>query len=519
MEAPPPTEPPEVKHSGYAGMAAVALTLGITELFAGMFATVPSAVASIGAIVVDLSPSWLESFAIGLFGTYDKLVLGVGIFVVAILIGGFLGRRSVRNPMPILAGFVGFGTVALLAQLDEPGAAVGAVVASMLVAVGFGIAAFFGFRRFFEPAEAHITDNDVGDIVKRRLIVGMAAAVTVTAVSVGVGRAMLRSRSEAQRAALVLPIPVEAMADPTAANDFDLPGVAPVVVGNATFYRIDTALVVPAVDPDMWSLRVHGMVDREVLLSYNDLRDLDQIERYATLSCVSNEVGGRLVGNALWTGVLLKDILDMAGVSADAEQVVGRSVDGWTAGFPVEYAFDDREAMVAIGMNREILPTSHGFPARLVVPGLYGYVSATKWLTEIEMTTWDAFDGYWIPRGWAKEGPIKTQSRIDRPTHNSSIDAGSYTLGGVAWAPTLGVEMVEVQVDDGPWVSAELAESLSDNAWSLWKLDIEVEPGRHTARVRATDGSGYTQTAERSNPRPDGATGYHIVDFTAKPLA
>jgi DMSO/TMAO reductase YedYZ molybdopterin-dependent catalytic subunit len=519
METSQMTDAQERKRSGYAGMAAVAVTLGLTELFAGMFASVPSAVASIGAIIVDISPSWLESFAIDVFGTYDKLVLGIGTFVVAILIGGVLGRRSLRNPAFVIAGFIGFGIAGVLAQLDEPGAETGAVIAAMLVAVGVGLAAFFGFRSFFEPEEAHFTDDDVGAIVKRRLIVGIAAAVTVTAVSVGVGRAMLRSRSEAQRAALVLPNPVEAMADPTEAHDFGLKGVAPVVVGNSTFYRIDTALVVPAVDTDMWSLRIHGMVDQEVKLSYKDLRDLDQIERYATLSCVSNEVGGRLVGNALWTGVLLKDILDMAGVQSGAEQVVGRSVDGWTAGFPVEYAFDEREAMVAIGMNREILPTSHGFPARLVVPGLYGYVSATKWLSEIELTEWDAFDGYWIPRGWSKEGPIKTQSRIDRPKHNSSIDVGSYTLGGVAWAPTLGVEMVEVQIDDGPWVAADLAESLSDNSWRLWKLDIEVSEGRHTARVRATDGTGYTQTEERTNPRPDGATGYHIVDFTAKPVA
>jgi len=502
------------QRSGYAGMAAVAVTLGITELFAGLFARVPSATASIGAIVIDLSPSWLESFAISVFGTLDKLVLAIGIFAVAILIGGFLGRRSVTNPAPILGGFVGFGVLGVLAQLQEPGAEAGPVIAAMFVAAGLGISAFYGFRKIFDPGETSFTDNDVNNIGRRRLLLGVASAVTVTAVSVGVGRAMLRSRSEAQRSSQILPTPVEAMADPTAAHDFDLGGVSPVVVSNDTFYRIDTALVVPAIDPDMWSLRIHGMVDDEVNLSYNDLRGLDQIERYATLSCVSNEVGGRLVGNALWTGVLLKDVLDMAGVRSGAEQVVGRSVDGWTAGFPVEFALDDREAMIAIGMNREILPTSHGFPARLVVPGLYGYVSATKWLTEIELTTWDAFDGYWIPRGWSKEGPIKTQSRIERPKHNSRIDAGPFTLGGVAWAPTLGITAVEVQVDDGPWVLAELAESLSDNSWRLWKLDIDVAPGQHTARVRATDGTGYTQTSERSNPRPDGATGWHIVDFS-----
>jgi DMSO/TMAO reductase YedYZ molybdopterin-dependent catalytic subunit len=326
---------------------------------------------------------------------------------------------------------------------------------------------------------------------------------------------MLRARAESQRSAQILPTPVEVMADPTAAHDFDLAGVAPVVVPNSTFYRIDTRLVVPAVDPDEWRLRIHGMVDNEVELSYADIKDMPQIERYATLSCVSNEVGGRLVGNALWTGVLLKDVLDMAGVQPAADQVVGRSVDNWTAGFPTEYAFDDRDAMIAIGMNREILPARHGFPARLVVPGLYGYVSATKWLTEIELTTWDAFDGYWIPRGWAKEGPIKTQSRIDRPQQRARVTAGPYTFGGVAWAPTIGITGVEVKLDDGPWRQAELAESLSDASWRLWKLDAEITAGDHEVAVRATDGTGATQTSEVRSPRPDGATGWHTVRFTA----
>ena len=335
-------------------------------------------------------------------------------------------------------------------------------------------------------------------------------------VSVLVSEGQCFARSEAQRASLVLPIPVEVMADPTAAHDFDLSGVAPVVVSNAAFYRIDTALIVPSVDPDIWTLRIHGMVDKEVVLTYRYLQEMDQIERYVTLSCVSNQVGGSYVGNALWTGVLLKDVLEMAGLQVGADQLVGRSVDNWTAGFPTEYAFDDREAMIAIGMNREILPTSHGFPARLIVPGLYGYVSGTKWLTEIELTTWDAFDAYWIPRGWAKEGPIKTQSRIDRPKTRDVLEIGPFTLGGVAWAPTSGIDKVEIQIDDGPWLEADLADSLSDSAWRLWKMDVELTEGNHTAKVRATDGTGETQTDIAAPPRPNGAAGWHQVWFVAR---
>ncbi|MEZ5174823.1 MAG: molybdopterin-dependent oxidoreductase [Acidimicrobiia bacterium] len=501
--------------AGWAGAAGVAVALGVTELLAGIISGVPSAMAAIGAFIIDVSPGWLESFAISVFGTADKLVLGIGIFVVAIAIGAIVGRRSTDSPIPITLGFVIFGALGYIAQLSEAGAAPVVSAASTLVAIGAGLGTFFAIISLSAPVEDPNTDNDATDIGRRRLFIGIAAAVVVSGVGIGIGRAVLRSRAEAQRSALVLPTPVEIMADPTSAHDFDLPGVSPAVVSNTTFYRIDTALIVPTVDPNEWSMTVHGMVDREVRLDYRELLEMDQVERYVTLSCVSNEIGGRLVGNALWTGVLLRDILDMAGVDDRADQVVGRSVDGFTAGFPTEYAFDRRDAMVAVGMNREVLPTAHGFPARLVVPGLYGYVSATKWLTEIELTTWGAFDGYWIDRGWAKEGPIKTQSRIDRPKHRDSVVAGAFTLGGVAWAPNIGIEQVEVRIDDGPWQVADLAESLSDASWRLWKLDVDLPAGEHHATVRATDRTGTTQTEMVTSPKPDGATGWHRIRFQA----
>jgi DMSO/TMAO reductase YedYZ molybdopterin-dependent catalytic subunit len=503
------------KRSGLAGAAGVAVALGFTELFAGMFASVPSAIASIGSVVVDISPAWLESFAISTFGTQDKAVLAIGIFVIALLIGYFLGKRSVNNPTPIVVGYLIFGVVGIFTQIDQPGAVLAAATASTMVSLGIGIAAFYGLKTWWTPVVRDVTDNDPGDIGRRRILVGIAGAVTVTVLTIGVGRAMLRSRAEAQRSALILPMPVESTADPTAAHDFDLAGVPPVVVDNATFYRIDTALVVPAIDPDEWTLTIKGMVDKEIVLTYQDIWEMDLVERYVTLSCVSNEVGDNLVGNALWTGVMLADVLDMAGVQSGADQIVGRSIDGWTSGFPTELAFDGRDAMIAIGMNREVLPAAHGFPARIVVPGLYGYVSATKWITEIELTTWEAFDGYWIPRGWAKEGPIKTQSRIDRPRANATIDAGAYTLGGVAWAPTKQITMVETQIDDGPWFEAELAESLSADAWRLWQAHVDLSVGDHVVRVRATDGTGETQTGVETDPRPDGATGWHTIKVKA----
>ncbi|GMR02115.1 MAG: molybdopterin-dependent oxidoreductase [Acidimicrobiia bacterium] len=503
------------RRSGWAGVAGVSVALGATELFAGMSDAVPSAISAIGAYVIDVSPPWLKTFAISAFGLADKAVLAISIFVVSLVIGWFLGKASVDKPLRIIVGFAVAGIVGIAAQMTQPGVSGPLALASTSAAMGIGIVTWFGVTRWVGSESHGVTDNDVIDISRRRLMLGLAGAATVTVVAIGIGRGKIRGRAEAQRAALILPDPVEVQLDPTAANDFGLSGVAPVVVGNAAFYRIDTALVVPTIDPAEWTLTVKGMVDNEIVLGYDDIASMPLVERYATLSCVSNEVGGNLVGSALWTGVFLRDILDMAGVQPGADQIVGRSIDGFTAGFPTEFAFDDRDAMVVIGMNREVLPAKHGFPARLVVPGLYGYVSATKWLTEIELTTWDSFDGYWIPRGWSKEGPIKTQSRIDRPANRAKVQAGPYTFGGVAWAPTRGVELVEVQIDGGSWQFAELTDPLSENSWVQWKLDTELSEGEHLISVRATDATGYTQTEAPVSPRPDGAEGWHTIRVKA----
>jgi DMSO/TMAO reductase YedYZ molybdopterin-dependent catalytic subunit len=499
--------------SAWAGVAGVSVALGLTELFAGLSSAIPSAISSIGAIVVDISPGWLESFAISTFGTADKAVLGIGIFVVALVVGWFLGRASSRTPVPIIVGFTAFAVIGVVAQLTEVGAEAGVVVVTTTIAAGAGLTVWYGIREWTTPRTEAITDRDYPSIDRRRLLLAVGAAATVSVVTLSIGRSKIRSRAEAQIAALELADPIESQPDPTAENEFDLTGISPIVVGNATFYRIDSALVVPTIDPEEWTLTVKGMVDNEIVLSYQDLMELPLVERYATLACVSNEVGDRLVGNALWTGVLLTDVLELAGVQDGADQLASRSVDGWSAGFPTELAFDGREPLIAVGMNREVLPANHGFPARLVVPGLYGYVSATKWLKEIELTTWDAFDGYWIPRGWSKDGPIKTQSRIDRPNSGARIDAGSYTFGGVAWAPTVGIDRVEVQVDDGPWLEAELSVPLSDASWIQWSFTADVAEGNHTLRVRATDGTGATQSEDRVRPKPDGAEGWHMIRF------
>ena len=289
--------------------------------------------------------------------------------------------------------------------------------------------------------------------------------------------------------------------------------ISPLITPNSDFYLIDTALQKPAIQAEDWSLSVQGMVDNPETYSFAELLDgrFSFIQEAVTLSCVSNRVGGRLVGNAVWEGVPLREVLDASGVQAGADQISGRSVDDWASGFPTELAYDGRVAMIAVTMNGEPLPVKHGFPARLVIAGLYGYVSATKWLSEINLTTWEGFDSYWVPRGWAKEGPIKTQSRIDVPRDRAEVSVGEMVaIAGVAWAPNKSIDKVEVQVGDSPWFEAELSAELSTNSWRQWVYYWEATPGEHLIQVRATDGTGYTQTSDRRPPAPDGATGWHM---------
>ncbi len=296
--------------------------------------------------------------------------------------------------------------------------------------------------------------------------------------------------------------------------DGEVGGISPIITPNSDFYLIDTAISKPVVRADTWRLQVTGMVDNPYTLNFDELLAMGLVEEAVTLSCVSNQVGGNLVGNAVWRGVPLRAVLDRAGVQRGATQIVGRSVDNWNSGFPTALAYDGRVALVAVAMNGDPLPRDHGFPVRLVVAGLYGYVSATKWLEEIRLTTWEGFDSYWVPRGWAKEGPIKTQSRIDVPRNRSRISAGRVAVAGVAWAPSRSIERVEVQIDDGPWQRAELSLNMSINSWRQWLYAWDATRGNHQIRVRATDGGGRTQTSQRTSPAPNGASGWHTISVS-----
>ena len=311
-------------------------------------------------------------------------------------------------------------------------------------------------------------------------------------------------------------LPVQEQLARTDTLDGEVPGISPYITPitpKDEFYRIDTALVTPQVDPAGWQLRFTGLVDRPYELTFDDILAMDLSDHVITLSCVSNSVGGRLVGNAVWTGVPLAALLERAGVESGAEQVVGRSVDDFTAGFPIGAVHDGRNAILAVGMNNELLPTAHGFPARLVVAGLYGYVSAVKWIEEIHLTTWDGFDGYWIPRGWSKLGPIKTQSRIDLPKDGARLNAGETTpVAGIAWAPTRGIERVEVKIGDEDWMPCRLGQAVGDESWVQWHREwTPSSTGRQQIQVRSTDGSGYTQSGKNVRPRPNGAEGWHTI--------
>jgi len=505
-----------------AGSVAAGAALAVGAVPAAVAGDTVGPVTAIGNEFVDRYAASLKDLAVALFGQNDKVALVTGIVVVSLLVGAGLGVLAVRRFTFAAAGFALFGLTGLWAHLTDPAAGIVVPVVSAVVGVIAGVGVLALLLQGVVPGRVVASRTPVDDptvrIPPRRAFLAATGAAGAAAALAGLGAWSLRGRSriEAQRDALVLPEPAARTPLPDAGS-VDVPGVSPYVTPNADFYRIDTALVTPQVDADSWRLRVTGMVDAPYELTFDELLAMDLVEEPVTLACVSNEVGGDLVGNAVWLGVPLGTLLDRAGVQPGASQVVGRSTDDFTVGFPTRVALDGRVALVAVGMNGEPLPAAHGYPARLVVAGLYGYVSATKWLTEIELTRLEDFDAYWVPRGWAKEAPVRTQSRIDVPPSGAEVAAGTVAVGGVAWAPDRGIRRVEVSVDEGPWEPARLGAVASDDTWVQWVHRWDAEPGDHVLRCRATDGTGTTQTAERRPPAPDGATGLHTIRVSVRP--
>ncbi len=498
-----------------AGLAAVAAALAAAEPVLGLRRGAVSPVVAVGGWVIDHVPAPVKQFAIRTFGTNDKVALQVGIVAILAVVAVGLGYASRRKRVLGDVGAATFGAIGLAAALGRPGA--GVVDAALPSAVGaLAAAAVLRLLLPHVPREAAgpslAVDAPDAALGRRGFLVRGGAVVVGGAAAGGIGRAMQRRfRVASTRAAIVLP-PAARPAPPRPDGmDLGVPGVEPFMTPNADFYRIDTALVLPQVDPGDWRLRIHGMVERELTFTYDDLLRRPLVARDLTLVCVSNEVGGHYAGTARWLGVPLADLLREAGVRPGADQLVSRSVDGYTAGTPVAAVLDGRDALVAIGMNDEPLPIAHGFPARLVIPGLYGYVSATKWLRDIELTTFDAYDAYWVQRGWAPQAAVKTMARIDTPRGLASLPAGRVPVAGVSWAPHRGITGVEVRVDDGPWQPARIGSGPTADTWRQWIFDWDATPGRHQLTARATDGTGAVQTDERRPPMPDGASGWHSV--------
>ncbi|GAB4103341.1 molybdopterin-dependent oxidoreductase [Micromonospora taraxaci] len=526
------------RYAALAGVTAAAVAIGIAEPVAVLTGPRSAPLVAVGGAVVDAVPESLKQLAIDIFGTADKIALLVG---TGLLLAGFaalFGVLAVRRLAFGLAGIAAFGVIGVAAAVTRSGADAFDALPS-LVGAGLGALVLWLFIDGpFEldpwpwspptptvPPAAPVPVAPVGadgpaevDPESRRRFLTGSGVLLGTAVVAGLGGRWLAGRRgvSAARDAIRLPAPVAPAPAVPAGADLSLAQLAPYVTPNLGFYRIDTALVVPQVDPDTWRLRIHGRVGTERTYTYADLLARPLVERYVTLACVSNEVGGDLIGNARWLGVPLRELLDEVDPDEDADQVVGRSVDGWTCGTPTAALRDGRDALLAVGMNGEPLPVEHGFPVRMVVPGLYGYVSACKWVTELELTRFADFDAYWVPRGWSAQGPIKTQSRIDAPRRRNRLTPGPITVAGVAWAQHRGIRRVEVRVDGGPWQEATLAPTVSVDTWVQWSWSWDATPGEHRLQVRATDATGETQTERTQGVVPDGATGWHTVTVTVR---
>jgi DMSO/TMAO reductase YedYZ molybdopterin-dependent catalytic subunit len=555
--------------AGIAGVVGAVVAFGIAELVHGLYSSVPSILVSIAQRIVELTPGGLVTAGIELLGKADIPTLIVTVIIGTVTIAFLLGNLAVRHPSLALAGVAVLAAIAVAAALADPFVAQAPTVITIVGALltGAAVSEFLlraaGLRAAVEPAEEAALPGEPGSmaspVVRSReagshgrisvgrggfLLLGGGAAVAGLAAA-GVGRLLggTAAESAARPKKLNLPeapnkkqpagkgeqeeaqkstgkpVTHETLPQPPADASIDVPGMPKLITPASAFYLIDTALSSPRIDVNDWKLSVKGAVDNPVDFSYKDLLGMPSREADITLSCVSNTVGGGLVSNGRWTGVLLSDVLEEAGMSRDkitnaSRQLVGRSVDGFTAGFKTDIALDGRNALVAFGLNGSELPVKHGYPVRLVIPGLYGYVSATKWLTEIELTNWN-FDAYWIQRTWSKEGPVKTQSRIDTIGDGDNLSSGKNPIGGIAWAPHRGIEKVEVSTNGGQtWNTANLAKQLAEDTWRQYVYDWDARPGDYTIQVRATDGNGETQTASETPPHPSGATGYHTMDVT-----
>jgi DMSO/TMAO reductase YedYZ molybdopterin-dependent catalytic subunit len=529
---------------------AAAVAIGAAQLAAGLTSPQGSPVLAVGQSAIDLTPTPVKNFAISTFGSSDKAVLLGGILVLLALYAALVGMLAVRQLALGLWGLGFFAFIGLAAAVTRPGSTAVYIVPTLAGAAGSrhppgrtpgraGPAA----PTALPPTPEELTPPDLPASPdrpaapgasftflpnpddqgpprgpeRRRFLVASGTAVAAAAAGTLAGRELITRRDVTRaRAAVRFPRPAVPAPPLPAGSDLGIPGLSSFITPNGGFYRVDTALILPQVDPATWRLRIHGMVRREVTLTFGQLLRRPLIEDYVTLTCVSDPVGGPYVGNAKWLGARLADLIRQAGPLAGADQLLCTSVDGFTSGTPLAVVLDGRDALLAVAMNGTALPVAHGFPARMVVPGLYGYVSATKWVTDIEVTTFASATAYWASRGWSQRAPIKTESRIDVPATGASLRPGTTPVAGVAWAQHKGIAAVEVRVDRGPWHEARLAAVPGIDTWRQWVWQWPATPGHHLLEARATDHSGYTQTPLQAQPEPDGASGYPSATVTVR---
>lgn len=493
----------------FLGMVSVVAGLISAQLIASFGTGLKNPIISLGNRVIDYVPSSIKEFAIKAFGTNDKSALVISISIVLLLLSAQIGKlyfsESKRKAYILVFSLAGLAAIASLFDA-------GANSFSLLPSVIAGVTTIVILRLF----ERKSITSESGEITwERRELFKTVGIIGVSAiVATSVGR-FFQSHASAQlqRLNIILPKPLKFLPTPPIDPALATPGLSTLFTANKEFYRIDTAISVPNIDVDSWRLKIDGFVNNPLEFTYKELSARPVFELDGTIACVSNEVGGTLVGNARWLGVRLDDLIKEAGPSSTADQIMGYSSDGFSAGFPLA-VLDGRDAMIAIGMNGEPLPLEHGFPARIIVPGLYGYVSATKWLTLIELTRFDKKQGYWVPRGWSVQAPIKTQSRIDTPRSGSNIQTGKVVIAGVAWAPIRGIARVEVRVNEEPWRDATLGPELAKTSWRQWWIDWSATPGRASISVRATDGTGVTQSSNIVPIAPNGAEGWHTISVS-----
>jgi DMSO/TMAO reductase YedYZ molybdopterin-dependent catalytic subunit len=494
---------------GILGIVAVGAGLAIAQLLSSIKSGLNGPIVSIGNRVIDHVPASLKSFAIRTFGVNDKhalvITISIVVLILAILIGHsyFAGKRIRANLIVLF-----MTSIALVSSIFD--ANIG--VLSVLPSLAAGGTTFWILR----VLDSHTKQKNAEDLnLNRRELFKTVGFIAVASAGAVVAGNFFRTHasSQLQRLNIVLPEALKFLPPPPTDPALSTPGLSKLFTPNNEFYRIDTAISVPNINIETWRLQIDGMVNNPLTLSYKQLTDRPVFELDDTISCVSNEIGGNLVGNARWLGIRLDDLIKEASPLRSADQIMGHSIDGFTAGFPVA-ALDGRDAMIAIGMNGEPLPVDHGYPARVIVPGLYGYVSATKWLTRIELTRFDRAQGYWVPRGWSARAPIKTASRIDTPVDGGNAKAGKRAIAGVAWAPTRGISKVEIRVNNGAWRAATLGPALAKTTWRQWWIDWDAMHGETVISVRATDGTGALQSSKIVSVEPNGAEGWHTIHVT-----